>query len=127
MTHPDILRAEREGGPLANGVWPTEQKLEEPLICPRTEKEIDEDDLETCDFCEKRFCKDCFFAAKEAGGGFNIKKSGINACYECMETDREAVQVAVLLSLSLRAARTGSFGDLQHYMAVRREYKENEQ
>ena len=119
MDDPNVLRAMREGGPLVNGRWPTEQKPEEPLICPRTEKEIDEDDLYACDFCGRSFCKDCM--------SLDIHDSDLDACCECMENQQKLVQEAVLSALSMRAKRTGSSADLKHYMAVRREYKEGEQ
>jgi len=39
-----------------------------------------------CDICGKRFCKQCWSAAKEEmKGGLNARDTGLDICYACTE------------------------------------------
>ena len=58
MTHPDILRAEREGGP-SFGAWPSEQVTRQfECICGETVPADDENTF-ACEICKQARCYHC--------------------------------------------------------------------
>jgi len=91
LTHPDILRAEREGGPVG-GVWPSEQRPTK-LRCNACGELVNK--LYACNFCNRAICFTCYSgAAAEVKGGLNVRDTSWNCCYKCAEIDE--VQIVIL-------------------------------